>query len=89
LDEISGGTFTVSNIGTFGSDVFTPIMNPPECAILGIGKIVKRAWVVEDRIEIRPIATLSLTFDHRIIDGAVAASFLERIREIIENPQIG
>ncbi|UCB44729.1 MAG: 2-oxo acid dehydrogenase subunit E2 [Spirochaetota bacterium] len=87
LDDITGGTFTISNLGTFGVDAFTPLINPPECAILGIGKILKRAWVVNEQIEIRPIATFSLTFDHRIVDGAQAARFLQRIKEILENPK--
>ncbi len=83
LDEITDGTFTISNIGMFDVDVFTPLINPPECAILGIGKIFKRAWVVNEQIEVRPIASFSLTFDHRIIDGAMAARFLQRIKEVI------
>ncbi|HEB31862.1 MAG TPA: 2-oxo acid dehydrogenase subunit E2 [Spirochaetes bacterium] len=86
LDDITGGTFTISNLGTLDVDVFTPIINPPECAILGIGKMFKRAWVVSDKIEVRTVATFSLTFDHRIVDGAGAARFLKRIKEILENP---
>ena len=87
FDDITGGTFTISNIGIFDVDVFTPLINPPECAILRIGKMFKRAWVVSDQIEIRPIVTFSLTFDHRIIDGALAARFLQKIKEILENPK--
>lgn len=87
FDDITGGTFTISNIGIFDVDVFTPLINPPECAILRIGKMFKRAWVVSDQIEIRPIVTFSLTFDHRIIDGASAARFLQKIKEILENPK--
>jgi pyruvate dehydrogenase E2 component (dihydrolipoamide acetyltransferase) len=87
LDDITGGTFTISNLGILDVDVFTPLINPPEAAILGIGKMLKRAWVVNDQIEIRPIATFSLTFDHRIVDGAFAARFLQKIKEILENPK--
>ena len=86
LDDITGGTFTISNLGMFDVDVFTPLINPPECSILGIGKMFKRAWVVDDKVEVRPVATFSLTFDHRIVDGAGAARFLQRIKEILENP---
>ena len=74
-DEVAGGTFTVSNLGIFDIEVFTPIINPPECAILGVGKIIRKPWVVNDHIEPRPIVTLSLSFDHRIIDGSNGRSF--------------
>jgi pyruvate dehydrogenase E2 component (dihydrolipoamide acetyltransferase) len=87
LDEITGGTFTISNLGMYDVDAFTPLINPPECAILGIGKMCKRAWVVDDQLEIRPVATFSLTFDHRITDGAGAAKFLKKIKDILENPE--
>jgi len=86
LDDITGGTFTISNLGVYDVDFFTPLINPPECAILGIGRLFKRAWVVNDAIEIRPIATFSLTFDHRIVDGALAARFLGRVKQILETP---
>jgi pyruvate dehydrogenase E2 component (dihydrolipoamide acetyltransferase) len=86
LDEISGGTFTLSNLGMFGADSFAPIVNPPQCAILGVGRIVKKAVVQGDRIEPRPIISLSLTFDHRIVDGASAAQFLAKVKEVLENP---
>ncbi len=87
LDDITRGTFTISNIGMFDVDVFTPLINPPECAILGIGKMFKRAWVVNDHMEVRSIATFSLTFDHRIIDGAIAARFLQKIKENLQNAE--
>ncbi len=83
-DEMRGGTFTVSNLGGFGIDAFTPIINHPECAILGIGRIQKQPVVIDDRIEIREQMVLSLTFDHRIVDGAPAARFLQTLRELIE-----
>ncbi|MBN2324066.1 MAG: 2-oxo acid dehydrogenase subunit E2 [Spirochaetes bacterium] len=87
LDDMTGGTFTISNLGVYDVDIFTPLLNPPECSILGIGKIFKRAWVVGDRIEARPIVTFSMTFDHRIIDGALAARFLQRVKGILEDPE--
>jgi len=86
LDEISGATFTITNLGTYGIDMFTPIINPPQSATLGIGRIIRKPWVVENRIEIVPIIILSLTFDHRVIDGAPAAQFLMTIKQYIENP---
>jgi pyruvate dehydrogenase E2 component (dihydrolipoamide acetyltransferase) len=83
-DEMRGGTFTITNLGAFGIDAFTPIINYPECAILGVGRIVRQAVVVGNDIAIRDIMTLSLTFDHRIVDGAPAARFLQRVVQLIE-----
>ena len=85
-DEMQGGTFTVSNLGAFGIDAFTPIINHPECAILGLGEIRKQPMVVGDQIVARSALTLSLTFDHRIVDGAPAARFLKTLRSAVENP---
>ncbi len=85
-EELGGGTFTVSNLGAFGIDGFTPIINLPQCAILGVGRIEKRPAVVGDQIVPRDQVTLSLTFDHRIVDGAPAARFLAALRGGIENP---
>lgn len=84
--ELAGGTFTISNLGMYGVDIFIPIINPPECAILGIGKISKKPVVVNDRFEIRSTISLSLSFDHRIIDGAIAAKFLQTLKDKLENP---
>jgi pyruvate dehydrogenase E2 component (dihydrolipoamide acetyltransferase) len=70
----------------YGVDIFIPIINPPECAILGIGKISKKPVVVNDRFEIRSTISLSLSFDHRIIDGAIAAKFLQTLKDKLENP---
>jgi pyruvate dehydrogenase E2 component (dihydrolipoamide acetyltransferase) len=84
-EELRGGTFTVSNLGAFGIDAFTPIINHPECAVLGMGRIQKQPVVIDDRIVIREQTTLSLTFDHRIVDGAPAARFLAALRELIES----
>ena len=86
--EASGGTFTVSNLGMFGIDLFAPIINPPESAILGVGRIVKKPVVMGDKITVRSMMTLTLVFDHRVMDGAVAARFLQTIKQILENPRI-
>ncbi len=84
--EITGGTFTVTNLGMFGIDTFTPIINQPESAILGINAMADRPVVIDGQIAIRPVMNLSLTFDHRVVDGADAAKFLARIKELTENP---
>jgi pyruvate dehydrogenase E2 component (dihydrolipoamide acetyltransferase) len=84
-EDLSGGTFTVTNMGMMDVDVFTPIINLPECAILGVGRIADRAVVRDGAIVIRPTMWLSLTFDHRIIDGAPAAQFLKRVKALLEN----
>jgi pyruvate dehydrogenase E2 component (dihydrolipoamide acetyltransferase) len=79
LDELEGGTFTISNLGSFGADAFTPIVNPPQCAILGVGRIVDKPVAVAGEVQVRPMVWLSLTFDHRIVDGAPAARFLQQL----------
>jgi 2-oxoglutarate dehydrogenase E2 component (dihydrolipoamide succinyltransferase) len=84
-EEVKGGTFTITNHGTSGSLFATPIINQPQCAILGIGKIQKRVVVINDAIAIRPMVYLSLTFDHRILDGAIADAFLSKVVESIQN----
>jgi pyruvate dehydrogenase E2 component (dihydrolipoamide acetyltransferase) len=82
-----GGTFTITNVGAWGSvDWFTPIINQPESAILGVGRTVDRPVVVDGQIVIRPMMGLSLSFDHRVIDGAPAAEFLAVLLELIEQP---
>ncbi|HFE66506.1 MAG TPA: 2-oxo acid dehydrogenase subunit E2 [Chloroflexi bacterium] len=85
LDDIQGGTFTITNHGTSGSLFATPIINQPQCGILGIGKIEKRVKVIDDAIAIRPLAFVSFTFDHRILDGATADYFVAAFKEIIES----
>ncbi len=87
-DELEGGTFTITNLGMFDIDSFTAIINQPESAILAVGKINKSCVVIDDQPAIRPIATLSLTYDHRVIDGATAAQFLQTIKKVIENPYL-
>lgn len=83
-DDVQGGTFTLTNHGTSGSLFATPIINQPQCGILGVGKIEKRVVVVDDMIAIRPMTYVSLTFDHRILDGASADGFVSTIKDIIE-----
>jgi 2-oxoglutarate dehydrogenase E2 component (dihydrolipoamide succinyltransferase) len=87
LEELSGGTFTITNGGVFGSLMSTPILNPPQAAILGMHKIQKRPMAMGDRIELRPMMYLALSYDHRLIDGREAVTFLVRIKECIEEPQ--
>ena len=84
--EMSEGCFTITNLGSFGIDVFTPIINLPECSILGIGRIERRPVADGDRVAIREQVWLSLTFDHRVVDGAPAARFLQTLSKLIANP---
>lgn len=86
LDDLSGGTFTVSNGGVFGSLLSTPILNPPQSAILGMHKTEKRPVVVNDQIVIRPMMYLAMSYDHRIVDGKEAVGFLVKIKDAIEDP---
>ncbi|MDI6879731.1 MAG: 2-oxo acid dehydrogenase subunit E2 [Desulfitobacteriaceae bacterium] len=86
LEEIQGGTFTVSNLGMYDIDGFTPIINPPQAAILGVGRILERAVVVEHEVMVKPTMVLSISFDHRIMDGDAAARFLKRLKYLLENP---
>lgn len=87
-DTLEGGTFTITNIGMFGIDTFSPIINQPEVAILGVNRMVDKPVVIDGEIAIRPMMNLSLTADHRLVDGAMAAKFLARVKEIIENPYL-
>ena len=87
LDELSGGTFTISNGGVYGSLLSTPILNPPQSGILGMHKTQKRPVVIGDKIEIRPMMYLALSYDHRVIDGREAVTFLVRVKDGIEDPQ--
>lgn len=86
VDELKGGGFTITNGGIFGSLLSTPILNPPQAAILGMHKIQKRAVVIDDQVVIRPMMYLALTYDHRILDGRDAVSFLVHIKECLEDP---
>jgi pyruvate dehydrogenase E2 component (dihydrolipoamide acetyltransferase) len=85
-DDFVGGTFTVSNMGMLGVDVFSAIINPPESAILAVGRAVERPVVVNGDIVVRPIMNMTMSSDHRLIDGSVAAQFLAYVRELLENP---
>lgn len=85
-NEVSGGTFTVTNLGNYDIDAFTPIVNPPEAAILGVGRIVEKVAIYQGKISQRAMMTLSLTFDHRLVDGAPAAAFLQSIKQLLESP---
>ncbi|MEM2971370.1 MAG: dihydrolipoamide acetyltransferase family protein [Candidatus Bathyarchaeia archaeon] len=87
-EELTGGTFTVSNLGMHEVEFFTPIINPPEAAILGVGKIVEKPVAINGRIEIKPYMTLSLSYDHRIVDGVPAAKFLRAIKRYLEFPEV-
>ncbi len=87
MSDMAGGTFTISNGGVYGSLMSSPILNPPQSGILGMHKIQKRPVAIDDNIEIRPMMYLALSYDHRIIDGREAVSFLVRIKEIIEDPR--
>jgi len=87
LSDLSGATFTITNGGVFGSLLSTPILNPPQSAILGMHRIDKRPVVVNDQIVIRPMMYVALSYDHRIVDGREAVTFLKRIKECVENPE--
>jgi len=86
LDEMTGGTFTITNGGVFGSMLSTPIINPPQSAILGMHNIVERAVVINGKVEVRPIMYVALSYDHRIIDGKESVSFLVKVKEMLEDP---
>ena len=87
-EDVEGATFTLSNFGSYGGDIETPILNPPQSALLGIGAIEDQAVVRDGHIVIRPMMSISLTFDHRLIDGAVAGRFRARFKAILESPAL-
>ena len=87
LDDLAGGTFTISNGGVYGSLLSTPILNPPQSAILGMHKIEKRPVVVEDQIAVRPMMYVAVSYDHRLVDGEQAVTFLVRVKERLEDPE--
>jgi len=86
-DEMTGGTFTITNGGVFGSMMSTPIINPPQSAILGMHNIIQRPVAIDGKVEIRPMMYLALSYDHRIIDGKESVSFLVKVKEMLENPE--
>jgi 2-oxoglutarate dehydrogenase E2 component (dihydrolipoamide succinyltransferase) len=86
LPDMEGGVFTITNGGVFGSLLSTPILNPPQCGILGMHTIQERPVAISGRVEIRPMMYLALTYDHRLVDGKDAVTFLATIKEVVENP---
>ena len=87
IEDLQGGTFTISNGGIYGSMLSTPIINPPQSGVLGMHNIIERAIVIDGEIKIRPIMYLALSYDHRIIDGKEAVSFLKELKENLEEPE--
>jgi 2-oxoisovalerate dehydrogenase E2 component (dihydrolipoyl transacylase) len=86
--DLTGSTITVTNVGGFGVETGTPIINRPECAIVATGLIAQRPWVVDGELAVRSLMTVSVSFDHRIVDGAEAARFLTRLRDLLEDPAL-
>jgi pyruvate dehydrogenase E2 component (dihydrolipoamide acetyltransferase) len=84
--DLAGGTFTLNNYGVFGVDGSTQIINHPEAAILGVGRIVDKPWVVDGRLAVRKVVQLSLSFDHRVCDGGVAGGFLRYVADCVQQP---
>ena len=89
VEDMSGGTFTISNGGVFGSMLSTPILNPPQSAILGMHNIIERPIAVDGKVEIHPMMFVALSYDHRIIDGKESVGFLLKVKELLENPVEG
>jgi 2-oxoglutarate dehydrogenase E2 component (dihydrolipoamide succinyltransferase) len=87
LEEMQGGTFTITNGGVYGSLMSTPILNPPQVGILGMHKTQDRAVVINGKVEVRPMMYVALSYDHRMIDGREAVTFLVRVKENLEDPQ--
>ena len=87
VSDLTGGTFTVTNLGGYGVELFAPVINPPQCAILGFGRTSERPIVVEKQVRAASVTTLSLVFDHRIVDGVPAAQYLQRVKELLEDPK--
>ncbi len=86
LDDMRGGTFTITNGGVFGSMLSTPIINPPQSAILGMHNIVERPIAVNGKVEIHPVMYVAVSYDHRIIDGSESVGFLVKVKEMLEDP---
>ncbi len=87
IDDMSGGTFTITNGGVYGSLMSTPILNPPQSGILGMHKIQERPMAIGGEVRVRPMMYLALSYDHRIIDGREAVTFLVRVKECLEDPE--
>jgi pyruvate dehydrogenase E2 component (dihydrolipoamide acetyltransferase) len=88
MDEVTGGTFTLTNLGMYGIETFTPILNPPEAAILGVGRISEELTLARGQVVAREVMSLSLTIDHRIVDGAPGSSFLQTLVQFLEHPAL-
>ena len=86
VEEVTDGTFTISNVSMLGMDGFTPVLNPPETGILGVGRVIEKPAVFNGEISIRHMMTLSLTFDHRVVDGAPAMTFLGDLARLLKQP---
>ncbi|HEV7626419.1 MAG TPA: 2-oxo acid dehydrogenase subunit E2, partial [Streptomyces sp.] len=86
--EMTGGTFTLNNYGVFGVDGSTPIINHPEAAMLGVGRIAEKPWVVDGQLAVRRVVQLSFTFDHRVCDGGTAGGFLRHVADCVEQPAV-
>jgi pyruvate dehydrogenase E2 component (dihydrolipoamide acetyltransferase) len=86
MEDVAGGTATISNLGAYGVDAFTPILNPPESAVLGVGRIAERTIVRGGQIAAAPTCVLSLTFDHRVVDGVPAAQLLDAVARRMTDP---
>ena len=87
VDEVVGSTFTVTDLGVYGVDFFVPIINPPEAAILGVGRINEKPVILRGKVAPRHMMMLCLSFDHRVVDGAPAAAFLHSVSKLLETPQ--
>ena len=87
IDDLQGGTFTITNGGIYGSMLSTPILNPPQSGVLGMHNIIQRAVVIDGNITIRPMMYLALSYDHRIVDGKEAVSFLKNVKDSLEEPR--
>jgi len=87
ISDLTGGTFTVTNLGGYGVELFAPVINPPQCAILGFGRTSERPVIIEKQVRAASVTTLSLVFDHRIVDGVPAAQYLQRVKELLEDPK--
>jgi pyruvate dehydrogenase E2 component (dihydrolipoamide acetyltransferase) len=85
-DDVQGGSFTISNLGMYGVDAFQAIVNAPQAAILAVGRTTDRPWVIDGALVVRPVMTLSVSFDHRVVDGARGAEFLDTLASLIEEP---
>ena len=85
-EDVQGGTFTISNLGMFGVDAFQAIVNAPQAAILAVGRIAERPWAESGELVVRPALTLSISFDHRVVDGARGAEFLDTLASLVEEP---